>query len=68
MENFIQNTILKLKDFGELFKSNRKIQLLVLAGYLLLWLISSGSLSITIWVGVGIGLGWFIGRGDSRDL
>lgn len=68
MENYIQNVILKLKDFGELFKSKRKIQLLVLAGYLLLWLFSSGSLSTTLWVGVGIGLGWFIGRGDSREL
>ena len=68
MENYIQNVILKLKDFGELFKSKRKIQLLVLACYLLLWLFSSGSLSTTIWVGVGIGLGWFIGRGDSKDL
>ena len=68
MDNFIQDTTTKLKEWGALFQSQRKIQLAVLAAYLLLWLFFSGSLSTTIWVGVGVGLGWMIGRGIEHKL
>ena len=68
MDNFIQDTSAKLKEWGALFKTQRQIQLAVLAVYLLLWLIYSGSLTTTIWVGVGVGLGWMIGRGSEQKL
>ncbi|HBL56927.1 MAG TPA: hypothetical protein DDZ36_14060, partial [Deltaproteobacteria bacterium] len=60
MDNFIQVTSTKLKEWGALFQSQRKIQLGALAVYLLFWLFSSGSLSTTIWVGIGVGLGWML--------
>ena len=66
MEKLIQDMLAKLKEFGLLFQSKRKLQYSVLALYLLLWLLSSGSLTTTIWVAVGSGLGWMIGRGSQK--
>ena len=66
MDNFIQDISATLKEWGALFQSQRQIQLAVLAGYLLLWLFISGSLTTTIWVGVG--LGWMLGRGSGQEL
>ena len=66
MEKLIQEMLVKLKEFGLLFQSKRKLQYSVLALYLILWLLSSGSLTTTIWVAVGSGLGWMIGRGSQQ--
>ena len=66
MEKLIQVMLAKLKEFGLLFQSKSKLQYAVLALYLLLWLLSSGSLTTTIWVAVGSGLGWMIGRGSQQ--
>ena len=66
MEKLIQDMLAKLKEFGLLFQSKRKLQYSVLAMYLLLWLLSSGSLTTTIWVAVGSGLGWMIGRSSQQ--
>ena len=66
MEKLIQEMLVKLKEFGLLFQSKRKLQYGVLVFYLLLWLLSSGSLTTTIWVAVGSGLGWMIGRGSQQ--
>ena len=66
MEKLIQEMFAKLKEFGLLFQSKSKLQYGVLAFYLLLWLLSSGSLTTTIWVAVGSGLGWMIGRGSHQ--
>ena len=66
MEKLIQEMFGKLKEFGLLFQSKSKLQYGVLAFYLLLWLLSSGSLTTTIWVAVGSGLGWMIGRGSHQ--
>ena len=66
MEKLIQEMLAKLKEFGLLFQSKRKLQYSVLALYLILWLLSSGSLTTTIWVAVGSGLGWMIGRGSQQ--
>ena len=66
MEKLIQVMLAKLKEFGLLFQSKRKLQYSVLALYLILWLLSSGSLTTTIWVAVGSGLGWMIGRGSQQ--
>ena len=67
MENLIQDVSTKLKEFGVLYQSKRQLQYGVLALYLLLWLLSSGSLATTIWVAVGTGLGWMIGRGSQKN-
>ena len=53
MENLIQEVSAKLKELGVLYQSKRQLQYGVLAVYLLLWLLSSGSLTTTIWVAVG---------------
>ena len=66
MEKLIQDMLAKLKEFGLLFQSKRKLQYSVLTMYLLLWLLISGSLTTTIWVAVGSGLGWMIGRGSQK--
>jgi len=66
MENLIQEVSSKLKEFGVLYQSKRQLQYGVLSVYLLLWLLSSESLTSTIWVGVGAGLGWMIGRGSKQ--
>ena len=68
MENLIQDTSTKLKEWLVIFQSQRKVQYGVLVVYLLLWLFSSGSLSTTIWVGVGVALGWIIGRDSEQEL
>ena len=49
MENLIQEVSAKLKELGVLYQSKRQLQYGVLAVYLLLWLLSSGSLTTTIW-------------------
>ena len=64
MENLIQQVYTKLQELGGLYQSKRQLQYGVLVVYLLLWLLSSGSLVTTIWVAVGTGLGWMIGRGS----
>ena len=68
MEKLIQDMSSKLKEFGVLFQSKRKLQYGVLASYLFLWLLASGSITTTIWVAVGSGLGWMIGRGSQKTL
>ena len=67
MENLIQGTSTKLKEWLSLFQRQRQVRYGVLVVYLLIWLFSSGSLSTTIWVGVGVGLGWFIGRDNEQE-
>ncbi len=67
MENLIQGTSTKLKEWLSLFQRQRQVRYGVLVVYLLIWLFSSGSLSTTIWVGVGVGLGWLIGRDNEQE-
>ena len=66
MEKMIQEVSAKLKELRVLYQSKRQLQYGVLVVYLLLWLLSSGSLTTTIWVAVGAGLGWMIGRGSQQ--
>ena len=66
MENLIQEVSTKLKQLGVLYQSKRQLQYGILVVYLLLWLLTSGSLTTTIWVAVGAGLGWVIGRGRQQ--
>ena len=68
MENLIQDTSTKLKEWLAIFQSQRQVQYGVLVVYLLLWLFTSGSFSTTIWVGVGVALGWLIGRDSKQEL
>ena len=68
MENLIQDTLTKFKEWLALFETQRQVKYGVLVVYLLLWLFSSGSLSTTIWVGVGVALGWVIGRDTKQEL
>jgi len=67
MENFLQETSKKLKEWKSIFDTQRPVQYGVILIYLLLWLFSSGSLSTTIWVGIGVGLGWMIGSNSEKE-
>ena len=67
MENLIQEISAKLKEFVKLFQSKRQLQYGALGAYIILWLLSSGSITTTIWVAVGTGLGWMIGRGNNQS-
>ena len=66
MDNLIQEVFTKLKELRVLYQSKRQLQYGVLVVYLLLWLLSSGSLTTTIWVAVGAVLGWMIGRSSKQ--
>ena len=55
------------KNVAEKFYNQRSVQYGVLGGYLLLWLIFSGSLTQTILVGIAIGLGWLVGLRHLHD-
>ncbi len=66
MENLIQEISAKLKEFVKLFQSKRQLQYGALTAYIIIWLLSSGSITTTIWVAVGAGLGWMIGRGNNQ--
>ncbi|MBC8257751.1 MAG: hypothetical protein H8E38_01940 [SAR324 cluster bacterium] len=68
MDNFLQETNTKLKEWLKLFQSQRQVQYAALVVYLLLWLFASGSLTTTIWVGIGVGLGWMLGRDSGQEL
>ena len=59
-------TLEKLKELVNIFKSQRSFQYGAIFLYLIVWLISSGSLTTTIWVGFGIGLGWLIGKSEEK--
>ena len=67
MENLIQGTSTKLKEWLALFQRQRQVRYGGLVVYLLIWLFSSGSLSTTILVGVGVGLGWISGRDNEQE-
>jgi len=67
MENLIQGTSTKLKEWLALFQRQRQVRYGVLGVYLLIWLFSSGSLSTTIRVGVGVGPGWISGRDNEKE-
>ena len=66
MENLIQDVYAKLKKLGVLYQTKRQLQYGVLTVYMLLWLLTSGSLTTTIWVAVGAVLGWMIGRSSQQ--
>ena len=67
MENLIQGTSTKLKEWLALFQRQRQVRYGARVVYLLIWLFSSGSLSTTIWVGVGVGLGWSSGKDNEQE-
>ena len=65
MDNLVDLTTNKVKQWSRELQTNSKMQLAVLSAYLLFWLFSSGSLSKTIWVMLGVALGWIIGKNQN---
>ncbi len=59
---FIEDASAKMKQGLTVLKTHKKVQYIVLSGYLLIWLLSSGSLIKTIWIACGVALGWLVGR------
>ena len=47
---------------NELFREERFVQYGVLGGYVVLWLLLSGSLTESLLLGIGMGLAWLVGK------
>ena len=66
MDQLIERISILARKGNDLFQKERPIQYGVLGGYLVLWLLISGSLTQTLLVGLAMGLAWMVGirRGD----
>ncbi len=62
MDELIQKASDTIRNGTALFQNNRTFQYGVLGGYLVLWLLFSGSLFQTLLASLGMGLGWMVGR------
>ena len=66
MEQLIERISSLVRKGNDLFQQERPVQYGVLGGYLVLWLLISGSLTQTLLVGLAMGLAWMVGtrKGD----
>lgn len=62
MDELIQKASDAIRNGSSLFQNNRTFQYGVLGGFLVLWLLFSGSLFQTLLAALGMGLGWLVGR------
>ena len=68
MDELIQKISALVRQGNEQFQNQQTIQYGVLGGYLLIWLLFTGSLTETIMVTIAMGLGWMVGRRNPRDM
>ena len=68
MDELIQKISALVRQGNEQFQNQQTIQYGVLGGYLLIWLLFTGSLTETIMVAIAMGLGWIVGRKNSRGM
>ena len=68
MDELIQKISALVRQGNEQFQNQQTIQYGVLGGYLLIWLLFTGSLTETIMVAIAIGLGWMVGRKNPRGM
>ena len=61
MDQLIERLSLMVRKGNDLFQQERPVQYGVLGGYLVLWLLISGSLTQTLLVGLAMGLAWLVG-------
>ena len=66
MDQIIERISSLVRKGNDLFQQERSVQYGVLGGYLVLWLLISGSLTQTLLVGLAMGLAWMVGtrKGD----
>lgn len=66
MDQLIERLSSLVRKGNDLFQQERSVQYGVLGGYLVLWLLISGSLTQTLLVGLAMGLAWMVGtrKGD----
>ena len=68
MDELIQKISALVRQGNEQFQNQQTIQYGVLGGYLLIWLLFTGSLTETIMVAISMGLAWMVGRRNSRGM
>ena len=68
MDELIQKISALVRQGNEQFQNQQTIQYGVLGGYLLIWLLFTGSLTETIMVAIAMGLGWMVGRRNLRGM
>ena len=68
MDELIQKISALVRQGNEQFQNQQTIQYGVLGGYLLIWLLFTGSLTETIMVAIAMGLGWMVGRKNPRGM
>ena len=68
MDELIQKISALVRQGNEQFQNQQTIQYGVLGGYLLIWLLFTGSLTETIMVAIAMGLGWMVGRRNPRGM
>ena len=68
MDELIQKISALVRRGNEKFQNQLTIQYGVLGGYLLIWLLFTGSLTETIMVAIAMGLGWMVGRRNLRGM
>ena len=62
MDQFIEKITSLARQGNELFREERFVQYGVLGGYVVLWLLFSGSLTESLLLGIGMGLSWLVGK------
>ena len=68
MDELIQKISALVRQGNEQFQNQQTIQYGVLGGYLLIWLLFTGSLTETIMVAISMGLAWMVGRRNPRGM
>ena len=68
MDELIQKISALVRQGNEQFQNQQTIQYGVLGGYLLIWLLFTGSLTETIMVAIAMALGWMVGRKNPRGM
>mgnify|MGYP007063536261 CR=1 FL=1 len=68
MDELIQKISALVRQGNEQFQNQQTIQYGVLGGYLLIWLLFTGSLTETIMVAIAMGLGWMVGQRNPRGM
>ena len=62
MDQLIERITSLARQGNDLFRKERSVQYGVLGGYLVLWLLFSGSLTESLLVGIAMGLAWMVGK------
>ena len=62
MDQLIEKITSLARQGIELFREERFVQYGVLGGYVVLWLLFSGSLTESLMLGIGMGLAWLVGK------